>query len=296
MALAWDDLQLVLAVARGRNLAASARRLEVDPSTVYRRLGALESRLGASLFERLASGYVPTALGSELVATAERMDQAAAHLEESLADGSAPHLTGTLRLTAPDDIAALLIMPILAAFRAEHGEVEVELVIDNRNLNLTRREADVAVRPTSAPPPHLFGRRAATLSAAVWGPAPLAGQPLEALPWIAWEEGSGPPSYQDWLQREVPGARRVLRSSTLLGQAQAAAAGIGVALMPDFLGASLAGLRRLTPGLPALQSDLWLLTPSELRRRPVVRHFLDFAFAKLKAQRRRLALPEVTPD
>jgi len=291
MALAWDDLQLVLAVARGRNLAASARVLGVDPSTVYRRLGALEGRLGASLFERLPSGYAPTALGSELLATAERMDQAAARLEETLADGAAPHLTGTLRLTAPDDVAQLLVLPIIARFRAEHGEVEIELVIDNRNLNLTRREADVAVRPTRAAPPHLFGRRAASLGAAVYGPAAPAERPLGELPWIGWEEGTGPPSYLDWLQREVPGARRVFRTASLLGQAQAAAAGLGAALLPCFLGDSLPALRQLSPPLAELDSDLWLLTPSELRRRPVVRHFLDFAFAELKAQRARLAPP-----
>lgn len=288
MALAWDDLQLVLAVARGRNLAASARALGVDPSTVYRRLGALEGRLGASLFERLPSGYAPTALGSELVATAERMDQAAASLEEGLSDGSATHLTGTLRLTAPDDIAQFLVLPIIAAFRARHAEVEVELVIDNRNLNLTRREADVAVRPTQAPPPHLFGRRAASLAVAVYGPAALAEQPLEGLPWIGWEEGTGPTSYLEWLQRSVPQARRVFRTASLLGQAQAAAAGLGAAVMPCFLGEAM-GLARLTPLLPELASDLWLLTPSEIRRRPVVRHFLDDAFAALKAQRSRLA-------
>ncbi len=290
-ALAWGDLQLVLAVARGRNLAASARRLGVDPSTVYRRLGALEGRLGASLFERLPNGYAPTALGSELLATAERMDQAAARLEETLADGAAAHLTGTLRLTAPDDVAQLLLMPIIARFRAAHGEVEIELVIDNRNLNLTRREADVAVRPTKAAPPHLFGRRAARLTAAVYGPATFAGKPLAALPWIGWEEGTGPASYLGWRQREVPGARRVFRSASLLGQAQAAVAGLGVALMPSFLGGSLPGLQRLAPPVEALDSDLWLLTPAELRRRPVVRHFLDFAFTELKAQRARLAPP-----
>jgi len=288
-ALAWDDLQLVLAVARGRNLAASARRLGVDPSTVYRRLGALEGRLGASLFERLASGYAPTALGSELLAAAERMDQAAARLEETLADGATPHLTGTLRLTAPDDVAQLLLMPIIARFRAEHGEVEIELVIDNRNLNLTRREADVAVRPTTAAPPHLFGRRAARLTAAIYGPAAFAGRPLVELPWIGWEEGTGPASYLAWLQRELPGARRVFRTASLLGQAQAAAAGLGVALMPSFLGGGLPGLQRLAPPVGELESDLWLLTPAEIRRRPVVRHFLDFAFAELKAQRARLA-------
>lgn len=289
MALGWEALQLVLAVARGRTLAAAGRALGVDASTVYRRLGALERQLGASLFERLAKGYAPTALGNDLLATAERMEQAALGLDERLVAGRPAALAGTLRITAPDDVAEYLVLPLVAAFRGRHPEVEFELVIDNRLLNLTRREADIAIRATRAPPPHLFGRRAAALSTAVYAPATASAADWRGLPWIGWEEGWGPAGYAAWLQREAGGPRPVYRSSSLLNQAAAATAGLGAALLPCFLGDAEPRLRRLSPPLPALETELWILTPAELRRRAVVRQFLDAAFQGLKAQRSRLA-------
>lgn len=296
MNLAWDDLHLVLSVARGRGLTGAARRLGVDPSTVYRRLGALEANLGSSLFERQTSGYAPTALGAEILAAAERMEQAAEQLAERLAssqgEGRQARLSGTLRLTAPDDVAQLLLLPIIAAFRREQPEVEIELTVDNRLLNLTRREADIAVRPTNTPPEHLIGRRSARLATAVYGPAALAGQPLDSLSWIGWEEGAGPAAYAAWLRRSLPGRRPAFRTGSLLQQAKAAAEGLGAAIMPCFLGDSDARLSRLTAPIPELATELWLLTHAEIRRRPVVRHFLDQAHAELKAQRGRLAPKE----
>ena len=288
MDLGWDDLRLVLAVSRGRTLAAAGRALGVDPSTVYRRLGTVERRLGASLFERLAGGYAPTALGNDLVATAERMEQATLGLEERVASGASARLAGTLRLTAPDDVAHHLALPIIVGFRQDHPEVEFELVIENRLLNLTRREADIALRPTRSPPPHLYGRRASGLASAVYGQSRFAGSPWNDLPWVGWEEGLGPEAYADWLRRLAPRARRVCRSGSLLHQAAAAGAGLGVALLPCFLGDADSSLRRLSPPLPDLESDLWLLTPAEVRRRAVVRRFMERAFQFLKAERRRL--------
>ncbi len=291
MALSWDALQLVLAVARGRTLAAAGRLLAVDPSTVFRRLAALERQLDGSLFERLAGGYAPTPLGGSLLATAERMEQATLGLDERIAGGDAARLTGTLRVTAPDDVAGHLLLPVLADFRARHGEVEIETVIDNRLLNLTRREADVAIRPTASPPPHLYGRRVVRLEAAVYGLPAFAGRAWRSLPWIAWEEGWGPSGYRAWLQAEVGSGRGAYRSASLLNQAAAAAAGLGVALLPRFLGDATPALAPLSPPLPALAVELWVLTPSDLRRRPVVRQFLDTAYRGLRREHDRLLRP-----
>lgn len=289
MSLSWDSFQLLLAVARGRTLAAAGRTLGVDASTVFRRLGALERALDGSLFERLPGGYAPTALGGSLLATAERMEQVALGLDEQLAGGAAARLSGTLRITAPDDIAHYLLLPLLASFRERHPDVELELVIDNRLLNLTRREADVAVRPTPAPPPHLFGRRLLELETAVYGLPELAGRPWKELPWVAWEEGLGPAGYRQWLASSAGRGRGAFRCASMLNQAAAASAGIGAALLPTFLGDSQPALQRLSAPVPELSIGLWVLTPAELRRRPVVRHFLDAAYRGLVRQHARLA-------
>ena len=102
--LPWDDLRTLLAVARGGSLAAAARRLGVNHSTVFRRINALEARLGLRLFERLRSGYLPTAAGSELLESAERIETELLDVERRLA-GRDLRLTGAIRLTAPDDVA-----------------------------------------------------------------------------------------------------------------------------------------------------------------------------------------------
>lgn len=295
MTPSWDAFQLVLAVARGRTLAAAGRSLGVDPSTVFRRLGALERQLDASLFERLPGGYAPTALGASLLATAERMEQAAAGLDGQLAGGAASRLSGTLRLTAPDDVAQHLLLPLLAEFRARHPDVELETVIDNRLLNLTRREADVAVRPTAAPPAHLFGRRVLELETAVFGLPALAGQRWGALPWISWEEGWGPSGYRQWLAEAAGRARGGFRCASLMSQAAAAEEGLGAVLLPTFLGRSHRRLRQLSDPLPGLTIGLWVLTPADLRRRPVVRHFLDAAYRGLKRQHERLVAAAPAP-
>jgi DNA-binding transcriptional LysR family regulator len=111
---------------------------------------------------------------------------------------------------------------------------------------------------------------------------------LASLPWIAWSAESGPPAFARWLEAEGLAQKPALRCASMQLQAEAAAAGIGAVLLPCFLGDATEGLRRLTPPLQPLASELWLLAPTEVRRRPVVRRFLDRAFTGLKAMRPRL--------
>jgi DNA-binding transcriptional LysR family regulator len=287
-AFSWDDLHLVLLLARGRTLATAARQLGVDASTVHRRLSGLEQRLGASLFERGAGGFRPTASGGELLTVAESMAEAVRGLEDRRQRQGGERLSGLVRVTAPDDLVSHVLLPLIAAFTAEHPAVQLELAVDNRALNLSRREADIALRATREPPPHLAGRRASALASAVYAAPTLAGRPLAGLPWIAWTEGSGPPAFARWLETEALAAAPVLRCASMQLQAEAAAAGVGAVLLPCFLGDATAGLGRLTPPLQPLASELWLLAPTEVRRRPAVRRFLDRAFAALKAMRPRL--------
>lgn len=287
-AFSWDDLHLVLLLARGRTLATAARQLGVDASTVHRRLAALEQRLGASLFERGAGGFRPTVTGGELLAAAEGMAEAVLALDERRQRQSGERLTGLLRVTAPDDLVSHVLLPLIAAFGREHPAVQIEVAADNRPLNLSRREADIALRATREPPAHLAGRRAAQLASAAYAVPSLAAGPLDALPWIAWLAETGPPAFTRWFETECPGVKPVLRCASMQLQAEAAAAGIGAALLPCFLGDATPGLHRLTPPLQPLAGELWLLTPTEVRRRPVVRRFLDRAFVALKAMRPRL--------
>ena len=281
----WDDLRYLLAVGRAGSLSGAARRLGVNHSTVFRRLGALEARLGVRLFERLPGGYAATAAGEDLLRGAARIETEALQLDRRLA-GRDLSLSGSLRLTAPDDVAEHLLTAPLAGFRRSYPEISLEVVIDNRMLSLTKREADVALRPSSRPPEVLVGRRVGPLASALYG---TDGTAPETAPWIAWEEGGGPPDVARWVEQQVAPERIVYRSNSMLHLLAACRAGVGVALLPCFLADPEPALERLAPPDTALTTELWLLTHPDLRRSARVRALLDFLFEALRPMRPKLA-------
>jgi molybdate transport repressor ModE-like protein len=143
----WNELRLVLAVVRAGGLTGAAQVLGIDHSTAFRRLQTMENRLGQPLFERLPGGaYEPSPVAARMAAAAERMEDEALALARDLA-GRDHRLVGRLRVTSSETLAYRILTPHLAAFRRAHPGIAVELTIDNRVLSLTRREADVALRP-----------------------------------------------------------------------------------------------------------------------------------------------------
>ncbi len=281
------DLRTLLAIAREGTLAGAARRLRVNHSTVFRRLATIEGRLGTRLFERQGGNYVTTTAGEDLLRTAERVEAEVEALERRLS-GHDLRLTGSLRLTAPDDIAEVMVMPALASFRESYPDITVELIVDNRMLNLTRREADVALRPTRRPPETLAGRRIAGLASAVYAAAgrrPPGTDELATQRWIAWEEGAGPPAAARWLADNVDRHNIGFRSNSLFNQASAARAGLGLALLPCFLGDGDPELQRVGKPVPALDTELWLLTHPDLQRSARIRALLDLLYERLRRQR-----------
>src|SRR5436190_1914850 len=144
---AWDDLRLVLAVERSRNLAAAAAAIGVNHSTMFRRLTALEKELGSKLFERLATGYRATESGRRLLEAAERMETEALALDRDLT-GRDTRLTGQLRVTCSETLAYRILLGEMARFRRDYPGITVDLIVDNRVIDLSRREADVALRAT----------------------------------------------------------------------------------------------------------------------------------------------------
>ena len=143
----WNEPQLVLAVHRAGSLTGAAKALGIDHSTAFRRLNAVETRLGVRLFERLPGGsYEATAAGERMAAAAERMEDEALALDRDIA-GRDRRLSGALRVTSSETLAYRELTRHLALFRKQHPGIVVELAIDNRVLSLSRREADIALRP-----------------------------------------------------------------------------------------------------------------------------------------------------
>lgn len=240
----------MLAVSRARGASEAARGLAVHPSTVFRRLNALEASLGVRLFDHLPEGYVPTAAGEEVCAVAERMEADIAVLDRQIA-GRDLRPSGTVRVTTTDTLTGLLT-PHFAAFRAAHPEIELHLVVANRFFDLTRHDADVAIRPTNDPPETLVGRKLATIATAIYGgEGYLTSRPgtadLAQHDWIGPDEALAHLAAAGWLRRTYPRAAVRYRVNTLMAALEAARAGLGLAALPCYLTDGEPSLRRVTP-------------------------------------------------
>jgi DNA-binding transcriptional LysR family regulator len=290
----WNRLRVVLALHRGGTLSAAARTLGVDHTTIARRLNGFERDLGAPLFERDSEGFTATPLGEEIMVAAERMEDEVTGLLRRL-DGARGGLTGLVRLTTTPHLAALLFAPALGDFLRAHPGIQVELVGDNRVLDLSRREADLAVRMTRSEVPGLVARRLGEVALACYAAA-ADPRPFEAQFFLAYEDASNLASPQLYLSALVPPDRMVLRSNTMQALLEAARAGLGCAVLPCFVGERDPALRRVPAPRAMPSMTLWLLYHEDLRRSPRVRAAVAFIDEVIAASRTALAPPDFPFD
>lgn len=282
----WDDVRYFLAVARAGSMRAAAERLGVYHSTVLRRIAQLEDRLGARMFEKLPSGYRLTAVGEEVLELANQME-ASSHQLETRVFGRDQGVRGLLRVTLAPTLATHLLMPDLADFARLHPDIEMEILSSGDLANLTKREADVAIRVVyerKTLPLNLHGLKGPELFGGVYMSrarlaAGWAGAP-EPLRWIVISSHGIP----DWAREgEVRITGAPFRTTD--GEAQIAAVrqGIGMTILPCFVGDTDPLLARV-PGTDLhLHGTLWLLTQGETRKTKRVRLFTEFLSRRLAA-------------
>jgi DNA-binding transcriptional LysR family regulator len=198
--------------------------------------------------------------------------------------------TGQLRVTTAEAIGQQILPAIMAQFQAQNSGVVIELKLSNQMLNLSRRDADVAIRLTNDPPEALVGRRLCAVRSAIYYRRDLASslgsQPLDSAPFVGFGDSFGPTAGRRWIETHVRPSRLVGKINSTLSLRELAVHGLGAALLPCFLGDVSPALIRLTPPLPELETGLWILTHSDLRRSLRVRAFMDFAGAEIARQRR----------
>jgi DNA-binding transcriptional LysR family regulator len=284
-ATSWDEFRLVKAIADARSLVGAAEKLAINHSTVFRRLGALEEAMGARLFERSRTGYTPTPAGEEMIALASRMEQEIVDFERAVAGRSAKP-AGELRLTTNDAFLIWLLGPMLASFRKAFPEIRLDIVVGHQHLNLSRRDADVALRATVEPPETLVGRKIAHIAWAAYGPEAFNGRDNER-PWVGFGEGPGVVGARRWFEDNVAPDAIVCRVDSVAGVARAIESGLGSGLLPCFIGDELSGVARIGDILP-FGDDMWLLTHPDLRHSARVRAFMEHAGAELTKLRRRI--------
>ncbi|MGO7909686.1 LysR family transcriptional regulator [Rhizobium leguminosarum] len=279
----WSDLKLFLAIARFGTLGAAARSLGLTQPTMGRRLRALETSLGQTLFQRTTDGFVLTDEGAAVFAGAERIEEEALAVERVLAGGSR-QLDGFLRLSSSDWFGAHVLSPVLAEFSQVHPKVVVELLTDSRFLSLSRREADLVFRIQPFVEAEVISRKLIHIEYGLYisrgAPHPEAGDGAGAR-LITMDEAFGDMPDVGWLQRLLPRADIVMRSNSRDVQAALCANGAGLAVLPRPLGDSLAAIELVDLGEPPPGRDTWVGYHRDMKRLARLRALLDLVIERL---------------
>ena len=266
--LDYPDLSLILALVRGGSLARAARLLQVDVSTVFRSVRRLEAALGQPLFEKSRSGYLPTSLAQALAEQAERAEQALEAARVGVEQGGEV-ISGTVRLTCSDSVLQALLLPALARFMPAYPALTLELSTSNDFANLSRRDADIALRLTRTPPEHLVGRNLGNVTFRVCAGATylrsVNADDLAAMTWIAPDDFLPDHPTVAWRRQHLPGVVPAYRCNSMLSVTELVRAGLGVAALPDFLIDEHQGLLPLGEPLVGYDTALWLLTRPDCR-------------------------------
>jgi DNA-binding transcriptional LysR family regulator len=283
----WDDLRSFLTVSERGSIAAAAESLNVNHSTVLRRLATLEKRLGVRLFDRLPKGYELTAEGEELRNRLDGVTRQIDDAQRSLS-GRDLGLAGVIRITTTDTLMHGLLMPYLAEFHTLNPAIQMEIVINNNFLNLTRREADVAVRPSNTVPENLVGRRIGRLRTAIYASKKYItenGRKKEwaAYAWIAPDEALSHLTQTRWMRENIPEDRIVARIDSLLGMVGAVRSGMGAGLLLCILADDQTDLVRLAEPLDEAETDVWILTHPALKSVARVKALSAFLYDRLRA-------------
>jgi DNA-binding transcriptional LysR family regulator len=279
----WDDIKHFLAVARSGSLTDAARELKSSAATVGRRVAELETKLGARLFDRSQAGYSLTECGEAVRLKAEDIEESVLAIERE-AGGRDRRATGRVRLATTDDMAAYLVAPRLADFRRDYPGISLAIVSRLDLANLTRRDADIALR--GARPQHgdYVVRRVGRVDFAVYASKAYAQarglapdlKDFSRIDVITWTEEWAHLRGGPWFANHAPRAPVALAANSTRLHHAACRAGVGVTILPCFAGEADCELICLVPPERVLSVDLWLVVNRDLSRTARVRAVMDF--------------------
>lgn len=288
----WNDLRAFLAVARSGRLTVAAARVGMDHTTVGRRIAALETALGARLFDRSPQGYALTGHGERLMPTAEQIESLTLQAANEVGEADQA-LTGTVRIGAPEGFGSYVLAPLMGALADRHPDLQIQLVAIPGVLSLSKREADIAV--TLSPPREgrLVTRKLTDYGLSLYAaPAYLDARPpiltradMAGHRFIGYIGDLLYAPELDYMEAPDVDIHVGLQSSNLIAQLQAALAGAGLCVLPDFIAAREPGLRRVLPDTVHLDRSLWLVTHADLKSLARIRAVTTMILEAVRADR-----------
>jgi molybdate transport repressor ModE-like protein len=270
----WDDMGLFLAVARTGSISGAARQLGVQHSTVSRRLRSLEEKLGARLIERKQTGYELTVAGENIKQSALRIEREMLGVDEALL-GKDASLVGPLRVTAINNMASSVLMPMFARFSNEHPQVDLHIIVSNMDASLAQREADIAIRLTNSPTDTLIGNRMLTAASTIYGSREYLKEIKQQAAEPRWIGVNCCVFHKTWTRQYCSHQSHNFYSDDTLLTLSAIKEGLGVSYLPCFLGDADPMLERYCEPDPQHDLGLWILLHPDLKRTARVLAFRD---------------------
>lgn len=273
----WDDIRFFLDVARSQSLTRSSAQLNVSQSTVSRRIQSLEQRLQIRLFTRHQSGYYLTESGSELLQYAEQTEESILQLENHLT-GTDRRPEGTVRLATTDLLASQLIIPALPEFARQYPRIRLEIITGISEVSMSRHDADLALRMVRPQQHSLKVRRAGEICWSVLGHQDYLCRHPSETQWqfIGWDSAWQHLPSARWVSDHFPQAESALVTSSLSLQIAAVNAGMGVAVLPDFVTRHYPLLRAAGDRQQIYRETLWMVSYGDLLGSARVRAVADF--------------------
>jgi DNA-binding transcriptional LysR family regulator len=287
----WDDLKVVLAIAREGSVTAAARALGISQPTASRRLDSFERKLGIDLFERGVDGTILTSLGASVLTELKEMEEAALRIERRLAARDTG-LAGRILVTSLDWLGDHLIAPAAADFGATHPLVDVHLINESRLFNLSRREADIALRFGSFKQQDLVVQRIADVTYSLYASQayidrygmPDFGEGCNGHYVTLLYDEAGCVVYREWMKKLASSATVALRSNGLQSQLTVVEAGAALAVLPRIVAEDRKDLVRITTPLPDPTQSIQMGVHYDLRETPRIRSFMDFITVNLRSR------------
>ena len=279
----WSLIRSFLAALEHGSLLGAAKALQSSQPTLGRHIAELEAQLGATLFERTGRGLLPTPMALRLADAARAMEAGAMQLARQ-ASGAQSERAGSVRISASQPIACVLLPPLLARMRLTLPEIAVELVVSNTVSNLLKREADIALRMVQPDQSSLIAKRVGAVTIGVYAHQDYLrrrGSPKQPADLLTHDLIAG--DKDDSIQRGIAAfgyfvdpARLVLRTDDFMAQLSAVRAGVGIGFISDYLAQTDPQLVSLVPQLPIPDLPMWLVVHREIRSSARIKAVYDF--------------------
>jgi len=280
----WDDMRLFLAVARTGSISGAAKQLGVQHSTVSRRMRSLEEKLGARLIERKKSGYELTVAGENVKQSAIRIEREMLGVDELLL-GKDANLIGSLRVTAINNMASSVLMPMFAQFSVKHPMVDLHINVSNTDASLSQREADIAIRLTNTPTDTLIGKRLVTVASTIYGSRQYLKEIKQQATEPQWIGVNCCVFHKTWTRQNCSHQSHHFYSDDTLLTLSAIKEGLGISFLPCFLGDADPLLERYCEPDAQHELGLWILLHPDLKRTARVLAFRDHMIQSVRQKK-----------